>query len=662
MTKTIQTLPNTSAHRIKIRLLLATFILASSMAFAPRASGQTNSTWLGDGTGNNSNGNWSNASLWNPATVPNNSGPALFDVTIPYYPGNQQFNGPQLDINVTIRNLTLVNRVFLDNQGYIGTTLNVTGSTTLSTTPGHEGETAAVFASGDFRLGTLTNYNATTKTLQDGFFFALNGGSIQFRGADIVTNNGTLVVGDGSQILNQDNGVVAYANLAVNNGGFNLGGGHNFTTVGNFTNNGGFSVGTSGNLSSVFTVGGLLTNFDPATHTLSGGFDFTVDSGTGTGTATLRFAGADIRTLTNTSVNIRGAGASIRDLQGNSAFRNLETIQNGSFTSGGIETYTPSGGTLINNNSQHTISPGAVITVQGNFHVMNGGSTIISAPTDNSNTVVVVQGSMLIDANSSVDMGGQPGVTTQYHTTLQVINGIEYRGAFLTGTGTTFADILFTQNAHIQPGHSPGQLTVQGNITMDNTTSTEMQLGGTSAGDQFDQIVQTGGTVTLGGKLLVSFVDGFENVVTNDDTFDIITSDAALGGSFSNIVSGQRLATSDGKGTFIVTYSGKTVTLSQFFPPPKILSVTKMPNEHFKIFCQGYPEAGVYRLEASDDLNPVNFSSIETIGTSDGSFLEFEDFDSDNHPRRFYRIIFPDDSPPAAARMHATTAHHRKNL
>ena len=72
-----------------------------------------NSNWIGDGSANYSNGNWSNAMLWNPNSVPNNAGSTFYDVTIPWDPNGAQFNGPLLDVNATIRNLTLVNRAFI---------------------------------------------------------------------------------------------------------------------------------------------------------------------------------------------------------------------------------------------------------------------------------------------------------------------------------------------------------------------------------------------------------------------------------------------------------------------------------------------------------------------------------------------------------------------
>lgn len=95
-----------------------------------------------------------------------------------------------------------------------------------------------------------------------------------------------------------------------------------------------------------------------------------------------------------------------------------------------------------------------------------------------------------------------------------------------------------------------------------------MHLGGLTPGTEFDQVVQTSGVVTLAGALNVSFLDGFENLIVSSDSFDILTSDRSLSGTFSNVASGSRLTTSDGIGSFLVTYAGQNkVTLSfQAFP------------------------------------------------------------------------------------------------
>lgn len=548
--------------------LLASGLLLSS------AVGQTvtNATWLGDGVNNFNNGAWSDSSKWNPMQVPNNNGATVFDVTLPYYPGVAQFNGPSLDIDVTIRNLTIVNRLFLDNQGRGGTNLTVTGTTSITTSPGHDGETAALFdAGGTWLLGTLTNYNAATHTFNDGFFFPFDNSTIGFRGADIVTNKGTIIMGGAAaRLIDQDTNQNALRNLAVNMGGLTLSNGYNLT-VPAFTNNGGISIENGIGTSTTFTVTSNLTNYDTASGTLTDG-SYNVQVTDLPGTATFRFANANIRQLNNAQITLRGAGASIQDLGGQNALRNLTGLQGGTLTSAGTLTMTPQGGTFTNNATTHNIDSGANITIQGNHH-STGGNTNIGQPTDSSNTTLIITGNSIIEGGG-LDMGGQPGVNTQYHTQLQVMNGIQFRGAYLTGTGTTFADIGLIQGSVFSPGHSPGQVTIEGALSIDTSSTLQIQIGGIIAGEEFDQVVQHGtGLVTVGGTLDLSLINGFETSVMHTDSFDIVTSDNNIAGAFSNVASGGRLATSDGLGSFKVTYANqKTVTLSEFQPTLRLVS------------------------------------------------------------------------------------------
>ena len=72
----------------------------------------------------------------------------------------------------------------------------------------------------------------------------------------------------------------------------------------------------------------------------------------------------------------------------------------------------------------------------------------------------------------------------------------------------------------------------------------------------------------------VTFIDGFGAFVNAGDTFAVLTSDQALTGSFDNVVSGQRLTTQDGLGSFLVRYgtgspTPNAVTLSAFVATPE---------------------------------------------------------------------------------------------
>lgn len=543
---------------------LSTFLFSAVALLAPlTARSQTTVTWQGAGGGSQTDGNWSNPNLWNPTVSPNNGGSNAYNVSIP---GTVSGNGPTLDISVTINNLTVstVSQI-LSRPGF---DLNVTGTTRLETGNSFGG---VLNANGNnLILGTLANYDAGTQTLQGGNMTV--GGAtpstIQFRNANIVNNNGALVMFGDSQFRNQNNGANALANLALNGGLVQFAEGANFTTAGNFTNTGllGVTNFTSGGDATTFTVGGALTNFDASTGTLTGG-SYVVS--TPDAPATIRFAGADIRTLRDATVQRFGANARITDLAGNDAFRNLERLDRATFNTVGLVSYSPASGVFTNDGGTHTVVDGANVTINGNYQ-QNGGATAVGNSTVAVNTQMLITGSAQINGGR-FDFGGQPGVNTIYTTSLQVINGIEFRGAFLTGSGTIIADTLITNGTVVAPGHSPGALNVEGALTLDPGVFLQIQIGGLTPGDGYDLLAQTGSaTLTLGGELQVSFIDGFEQTITGLDTFGIVTSENALAGQFDNVASGDRIMTADGAGSFLVTYAGQNnVVLSDFQAVPE---------------------------------------------------------------------------------------------
>ena len=84
-------------------------------------------------------------------------------------------------------------------------------------------------------------------------------------------------------------------------------------------------------------------------------------------------------------------------------------------------------------------------------------------------------------------------------------------------------------------------------------------------------ILQVNGAATVAGNLSASFA-GNASLPNVGDTLTIVSTAAPITGSFANVVSGARLNTADGKGSFLVTYGASTaspnaVTLSQFLLP-----------------------------------------------------------------------------------------------
>ena len=94
----------------------------------------------------------------------------------------------------------------------------------------------------------------------------------------------------------------------------------------------------------------------------------------------------------------------------------------------------------------------------------------------------------------------------------------------ITGTVTV------SSGATVAPGSSAGTLST-GNITFQTSSNLSVELGGTTAGTGYDQLV-TSGTASLNGTLNVSFINSF--VPSSGNTFTIIS--GARTGTFSSVV------------------------------------------------------------------------------------------------------------------------------
>jgi hypothetical protein len=81
---------------------------------------------------------------------------------------------------------------------------------------------------------------------------------------------------------------------------------------------------------------------------------------------------------------------------------------------------------------------------------------------------------------------------------------------------------------------------------------------------QFNQTIGVVSNLYLGGELDVSFANGFQNTITNGTSFTLLTSPTVINDAYTNIASGSRLATTDGYGSFVVTYGGSNLVLSAY--------------------------------------------------------------------------------------------------
>ena len=100
-----------------------------------------------------------------------------------------------------------------------------------------------------------------------------------------------------------------------------------------------------------------------------------------------------------------------------------------------------------------------------------------------------------------------------------------------------------------------------------DTATLTIELAGTET-NQFD-LLSVSGPATLNGTLAINLLDNFRPAA--GDSFAVLKA-RSIEGAFANAANGQRLATIDGFGSFIVNYSATNLVLTAFEanqnPPP----------------------------------------------------------------------------------------------
>jgi T5SS/PEP-CTERM-associated repeat protein len=128
----------------------------------------------------------------------------------------------------------------------------------------------------------------------------------------------------------------------------------------------------------------------------------------------------------------------------------------------------------------------------------------------------------------------------------------------LKGNATVFATV--DCSGRIEPGTSPGSLNFSQNLTLQNSSSMEFELGGYDPITGYD-VVGVTGTCTLDGLINVLLLESFVQILTNGASFAVLTA-GSLAGEYDNAPAGGTVATADGYGEFTMSYAGNAVTLT----------------------------------------------------------------------------------------------------
>ncbi|HOJ74895.1 MAG TPA: PEP-CTERM sorting domain-containing protein [Phycisphaerae bacterium] len=200
------------------------------------------------------------------------------------------------------------------------------------------------------------------------------------------------------------------------------------------------------------------------------------------------------------------------------------------------------------------------------------GGQAINLPSNGNGTLTIQDGGTVTvagitrvhNANSTIQL--QTGGTLQTHD-LDLTGGgkLDWTGGTLIAFGDIKTDLTVpeagtlistgiihgdTVNAGIiSPGTSPGRIMINGDYTQESTGSLLIELGGLTAGCDYDQLWVLG-DATLGGTLSVQLLDGFQLDVGQQ--FKIVTVNGMLGAStFAGLGQDALVGTFNGVDLFI---------------------------------------------------------------------------------------------------------------
>ena len=212
------------------------------------------------------------------------------------------------------------------------------------------------------------------------------------------------------------------------------------------------------------------------TLSVQGGFDNQGDITVGPG-GTLHFDGT-ISNSADGTITLEG------DFTGNGSLENHGVLTR---TGGGVSTVTPS---ITNHFDIETGVRGILAADEG---------MLISTAADNSGIVSIASGASLITSDT---------FTNQWNGELQGSGTIGLASAGYAGFGS------------VSPGFSAGALTFSGDFNANPTSDLHIEIGGTTAGTDYDQL-DIFGSATFGGALHITLINGY--APSPGDTFEVIS-------------------------------------------------------------------------------------------------------------------------------------------
>ncbi|MFV2068579.1 MAG: beta strand repeat-containing protein, partial [Pirellulales bacterium] len=159
-----------------------------------------------------------------------------------------------------------------------------------------------------------------------------------------------------------------------------------------------------------------------------------------------------------------------------------------------------------------------VVSGSGGLVKASGGGLTLTGANTYTGTTDINDGTLVV--NGSIASAATPAATLTVGSS-----------GTLAGSGTIYADV--SSNGTVSPGASPGVLNITGNYTQGPDGWLEIEIGGLTAGSEYDQ-VHVSGAAYLDGALEIALTGGFRPQV--GDAFPDVLTFASGEGDFATRV------------------------------------------------------------------------------------------------------------------------------
>ena len=489
-------------------------LLAFSIAL-PCSAGAATVTWTGGGDGTT----WEDADNWDTPAVPG--------------VGDDVVINPVGAVTISLSTITEINSLTLDGSATLVVTAILGLNATSSIGPDAELQWGGLMG------GTGPLNNAGTLTA-NGMFFS----SIPFpvHNTGLLQVQSSLIIGNGST----NSGVIDIqidrniAGTFTNTGTLRKTVGVGMSQVHGLDNQGGTLDVQMGILevqgtfhNTVVAVGSscILRWRNLGTHILSGSL-------TGTNDGVVNLDGTVDVAASGAMFNILGPSFYVRasTIQGSGTLTNQGEFRFEQANNISLQTHLVNDGTITQGNGYLNIETGASVVNNGTFDVSLG----INATAAPFGTFINAATGLL---RYSTGFIAQIFVPVTNMGTIEVTDGelrflgdLDHQaGAVMQGTGIVMLPSAnLTMAGDVSPGLSPGILSIEGGFgyTMETDAVLDIEIGGTTLGTEYDQVV-VNGTVTLGGTLRVNLLPSY--VPSIGDTFVFMSTSLGVLGTFDTV-------------------------------------------------------------------------------------------------------------------------------